>query len=130
MDDGPPPDLKWSEKGVLHTVTLKGRLPKPIDEVRILNRIASRTAQGYEREADQRRTQLLVKGSSRLLGWAARVPGRQKTKVEAERDEEDEEEEEEALDSAGWKRCKRLSRESRLGHFYGGRPTGHGIYSE
>jgi hypothetical protein len=39
---------------------VKGRLQKPGDELRILNRIARRTEDGYEWEADQRHAEMIV----------------------------------------------------------------------
>ena len=69
----------WFERSLLTTSEgkVKGRLQKPGDELRILNRIARRTADGYEWEADQRHAEMIVAsagldGDSRSLT----TPGR------------------------------------------------------
>ncbi len=41
---------------------VKGRLARPGDELRVLNRVVRRTADGHEREADQRHAELLIAG--------------------------------------------------------------------
>ena len=67
----------------------KGRLRAAGDELRILNRIVRRTAEGYEWEADQRHAELLVAGAE--LGEDSRElnqPGRKLTAKELEKEDE------------------------------------------
>jgi hypothetical protein len=55
-------DLDWFEVSLLKVFEgkVKGRLTKPGDEVRILNRLARRTVNGYEWEADQRHAEIMA----------------------------------------------------------------------
>ncbi len=59
---GSASSLAWFEHTLLTTFEgkVKGRLQKPGDELRILNRIARRTTDGYEWEADQRHAEMIV----------------------------------------------------------------------
>jgi hypothetical protein len=59
---GSAASLTWFEHTLLTTFEgkVKGRLQKPGDELRILNRIARRTENGYEWEADQRHAELII----------------------------------------------------------------------
>jgi hypothetical protein len=59
---GSASSLAWFERALLTKFEgkVKGRLQKPGDELRILNRIARRTADGYEWEADQRHAEMIV----------------------------------------------------------------------
>ena len=61
--EGLPSDLTWFESSILSRFEgkAKGRLAKPGDELRVLNRIVRRTSEGYEWEADQRHSELLVR---------------------------------------------------------------------
>jgi len=86
---GLPAALKWFEEALLEKFEgkVKGKLAQPGDGLRVLNRVARITREGYEWEADQRHAEILVREAglapdSRALS----IPGRKATPKE--RDEE------------------------------------------
>ena len=88
---GLPNDLSWFEKTLLKAFEgkVKGRLQRPGDELRILNRVARRTADGYEWEADQRHAELRI--ASADLNQDSRPlsnPGRKLTSKECDQEPE------------------------------------------
>ncbi len=87
---GLPADLSWFERALLARFEgkVKGRLAHANDELRILNRVARRTHEGYEWEADQRHAGMLICGEGVLpesRGLSA--PGRKQTKEELDRED-------------------------------------------
>jgi hypothetical protein len=88
---GSASSLSWFERTLLTTFEgkVKGRLQKPGDELRILNRIARRTEDGYEWEADQRHAEMIVAsagldGESRPLTNPGRKLAGKELEVEPE----------------------------------------------
>merc|ERR1711965_429190 len=63
FSEGLPEALTWFENSLLAKFEgkVKGRLAKAGEELRVLNRIVRRTSDGYEWEADQRHSELLVR---------------------------------------------------------------------
>ena len=70
---------------------VKGRLKQEGEELRLLNRVVRRTADGYEWEADQRHAELIIAGIGLLPeSKPLSSPGRKLTAREREEDDEEE----------------------------------------
>ena len=89
--EGLPESLDWFENELLRKFEgkVKGRLRQPGDEMRILNRIVRRTAEGYEWEADQRHAELIIEGMGlKMDSKPLAAPGRKLTSQEMDKGDE------------------------------------------
>ena len=64
---------------------VKGRLARPGDELRVLNRVVRRSQSGYEWEADQRHVEILAREMSLIAdSKPVACPGRKLSQKELE----------------------------------------------
>jgi len=85
-------DLNWFEAMLSKEfeVKVRGRLgsgPKDLQEIRILNRIARRTSDGYEWESDPRHAELIVKQMGVQESNSVVTPGVEIAEVEQDKEE-------------------------------------------
>ena len=88
---GAAENVEWFKGALLATFEgkVKGQLNGPGDELRVLNRIVRRTADGYEWEADQRHAELLTSGVGLLQdSRPLSSPGRKLTSKELDTEPE------------------------------------------